>query len=485
MKKLFNLLFILILSLNTFAQTNAFNYQAVLRNEQGQILANKQVTVKLTIRKGSSNGTTVHTQTYTGLTNDLGLINIVVTPTTWTADKHFIEVIVNNELLGVTEILAVPFANFATYAETADYNKLTNKPDLTNFATTNKVTELENIVNNIPSNLPNQTDINNWNTAFSWGNHQGLYMNKNYIPQWTEIQGKPTLFNGDYNNLTNQPTLFNGDYNNLTNQPILFNGDYNSLTNKPNLTIYATKTQLTTLETKVTALETKVTALETKVTTLETTVNTQATKITALEDQTAHLQYLLTEVMAHVGYVYDPTIVKDIEGNSYGSIAIGDRIWLASNLRTKKYNDGTSIPLINSSVEYAGYSIYKRNNTSNLTASEIEKYGLLYNGYVVDTEKICPSGWRVPTEEDWQSVTNPNIDLALEYSGYRHYSTYEDLNVISYYWSSTIKEIINNTEGLVVLKVFSSLDGTIKYNKYYSTIKLDGYPIRCVKDINN
>ena len=49
------------------------------------------------------------------------------------------------------------------------------------------------------------------------------------------ILNKPTIFSGNYTDLTGKPTLFSGDYNDLQNKPTLFNGSYNSLTNKPTI----------------------------------------------------------------------------------------------------------------------------------------------------------------------------------------------------------------------------------------------------------
>ena len=50
---------------------------------------------------------------------------------------------------------------------------------------------------------------------------------------YNSLSNKPVLFSGDYNDLTNKPVLFSGDYDDLTNKPVLFSGDYNDLTNKP------------------------------------------------------------------------------------------------------------------------------------------------------------------------------------------------------------------------------------------------------------
>lgn len=57
--------------------------------------------------------------------------------------------------------------------------------------------------------------------------------NVNFVITWEEVQNKPDLFSGNFNDLENTPTLFSGSYNDLTNKPTLFNGDYTNLSNRP------------------------------------------------------------------------------------------------------------------------------------------------------------------------------------------------------------------------------------------------------------
>jgi hypothetical protein len=62
-----------------------------------------------------------------------------------------------------------------------------------------------------PANGITAANVINWNTAFSWGNHAGLYRPIGYVPDWSEITGKPTFAtvatSGSYNDLTNKPTV--------------------------------------------------------------------------------------------------------------------------------------------------------------------------------------------------------------------------------------------------------------------------------------
>jgi uncharacterized protein (TIGR02145 family) len=98
-------------------------------------------------------------------------------------------------------------------------------------------------------------------------------------------------------------------------------------------------------------------------------------------------------------------IVADIDGNNYNTVTIDTKTWMAENLKTTHYNDGTTIPLVTdesawSNLTTPGYCCY-----NNDLAKYFTTYGLLYNWYAVNTGKLCPSGWHVPTyDERWSSI---------------------------------------------------------------------------------
>ena len=95
--------------------------------------------------------------------------------------------------------------------------------------------------------------------------------------------------------------------------------------------------------------------------------------------------------------------VTDIDGNVYKSVKIGDQIWTIENLKTTRYNDGTSIPNVISDEDWLragddqmGARCYYNNDP------ELGKvYGGLYNWYAVNTGKLAPKGWHVPTNAEW------------------------------------------------------------------------------------
>ncbi|REL26205.1 hypothetical protein DXX93_06145 [Thalassotalea euphylliae] len=99
--------------------------------------------------------------------------------------------------------------------------------------------------------------------------------------------------------------------------------------------------------------------------------------------------------------------VQDSEGNSYRTVKIGDQIWLAENLRSTKFQDGSAI------------------NTAFIPDDDENKlltYGRLYNWHdVVDERNICPEGWRVATDADWQTLekTIGMADADLNKEGWR------------------------------------------------------------------
>ena len=90
----------------------------------------------------------------------------------------------------------------------------------------------------------------------------------------------------------------------------------------------------------------------------------------------------------------------DADGNVYTSSTIGTQEWMSENLRTTKYSDGTAIPNLTDDTEWANdttgaWSHYDNDNQYDTI------YGKLYNWYAIETGKLCPTGWHVPTDAEW------------------------------------------------------------------------------------
>jgi len=98
--------------------------------------------------------------------------------------------------------------------------------------------------------------------------------------------------------------------------------------------------------------------------------------------------------------------VTDQDGLVYYTVLIGTQCWMQSNLRTTRYRNGQVIPTGLSSVSWqtttsGAYGVYNQSPFTN-TAQNDSTWGKLYNHYaVLDSRGLCPTGWRVPSESDW------------------------------------------------------------------------------------
>lgn len=100
------------------------------------------------------------------------------------------------------------------------------------------------------------------------------------------------------------------------------------------------------------------------------------------------------------------TPVTDIDGNTYKTVAIGNQIWMSENLKTTKLNDGSDITntidaaawIAHNTALTPGFCWYD-NNVANK-----DVYGGIYNWFTVNTGKLCPAGWHVPTYAEYSAM---------------------------------------------------------------------------------
>ncbi len=196
--------------------------------------------------------------------------------------------------------------------------------------------------------------------------------------------------------------------------------------------------------------------------------------------------------------------IQDIEGNTYGIIIIGTQTWMAENLRTTKYNDNTTIPLVTDNAAWIalttpGFCWYNNDGSGNK-----DTYGAIYNFYTASTGKLCPAGWHVPTDAEFITLTDylgginiaggklketgttnwlsPNTGATNE-SGFKalpggqrdEYGAFIGLNQNAIFWSSTPYNTIK--PWYRSLSYISS--GVFVGN---GSLNIRGFSIRCVKD---
>lgn len=190
--------------------------------------------------------------------------------------------------------------------------------------------------------------------------------------------------------------------------------------------------------------------------------------------------------------------VKDIDNNVYPTVILGNQEWMADNLKTTKYNDGTPITNVKEDEAWksstSGSFCWFKNDTVNKST-----YGAYYNWHAVSTSKLCPTGWHVPSDKEWRILTDflggdivAGIEMkyesgwsnkgngtnssgfsALPY-GYRSAKgPFSSQALSAYYWSSS--ESSPNAWYCVLF----SKDGTAY--KYYGN-KESGFSVRCLKN---
>ncbi len=294
-------LFILCSHFAIMAQSPAmFNYQAVLRDDAGEIMMDENVTIEVEILKDGPQGGIVFSETHQTQTNAFGLIQLQIGSVNslegmaWADHPHFIRISVNGINMGTHQLVSVPYAlHAATSADTfsGDYGDLTNTPDLENFIS---------IVD------PAMGDMFYFNgetwVSLPLGEEGQVLTIVGGLPQWADL-----------------PT-----------------GDD------------------------------------------------------------------------------DEDTVTDIDGNVYPTVTIGEQEWMAKNLRTSTFADGTPIPgnLTNSQWQAnttGAWAVYPHDNIAGIDSEEemLNAYGALYNWFAVNNPSgLCPEGWHVATDDDWTQLTN-------------------------------------------------------------------------------
>ncbi len=135
MKTLLTILAIVVLSVSAFSQApQGINYQAVIRNTSGTVVANTALTIRLSVFQGTSNGTLAYSEKHSVTTNANGSVNVVIGQGTvfsdtfatinWANGPYFIETAydVNNSgtytVLGSQQLMSVPYALYAASSGT-------------------------------------------------------------------------------------------------------------------------------------------------------------------------------------------------------------------------------------------------------------------------------------------------------------------------------------------------------------------------------
>ncbi|MDA8695348.1 fibrobacter succinogenes major paralogous domain-containing protein [Flavobacteriales bacterium] len=93
-----------------------------------------------------------------------------------------------------------------------------------------------------------------------------------------------------------------------------------------------------------------------------------------------------------------------IDGRTYKTVKIGDQEWFSENLKTTVYANGEEIPYSRTDESWTTQEMGMRCSYDHDEARSAQ-YGQLYNWYAVNDKRgLCPTGWRAPSDEDWQDL---------------------------------------------------------------------------------
>lgn len=99
----------------------------------------------------------------------------------------------------------------------------------------------------------------------------------------------------------------------------------------------------------------------------------------------------------------EPEVLTDVDGNVYRTVKIGNQTWMAENLKVTKYRNGDMIGTTTSAnLDISTMSSPKYQWAYGGNETNVDSYGRLYTWHTInDSRDVCPAGWRVPADSDW------------------------------------------------------------------------------------
>lgn len=159
-------------------------------------------------------------------------------------------------------------------------------------------------------------------------------------------------------------------------------------------------------------------------------------------------KYLTLVMLLSTALHVEAQTVSDFDGNIYNTIVIGTQTWTKENLKTTRFNNGTVIPTTTLSVNNDSTSVFQwpyNNDTLNVAV-----YGRLYTWYAITrNENVCPVGWHVPDNTDWETLSN--------FLGGDSLAGKEMKETGTLHWSSTNASVSNSSD-------FTALPGGFRGN---------------------
>jgi uncharacterized protein (TIGR02145 family) len=209
------------------------------------------------------------------------------------------------------------------------------------------------------------------------------------------------------------------------------------------------------------------------------------------------------------------TPVTDIDGNVYQTVQIGDQLWMAENLKTTRYANGSAIPLVEGTAAWdaltatsKAYCWYDNSTTNRDTYGGLYTWAAAMNGAASSdvnpsgVQGICPDGWHLPSDAEWTELTD-NLGGSgvaggrLKEAGFTHWDSpntgatnesgftalpggdrnidgvFNDAGILTSFWTATESNTSNAWD-----RYLNSISTQVLR---YEDFKASGFSVRCVE----
>ena len=518
--------------LTVYAQApEKFTYQAEARDSHGCVIKNAHLEVKITIMAGSLNGIIVWEGIHEINTDKYGLFTLIIgegkggaysfSAIDWANNSHFLNVKVTDRKgnwvdMGTSQFLSVPYAIYGQDEDSDPENEIQElilDGNILSISGGNSIT------------LPESANEG----SFYFADHDGDGFGNTYEPLWvpsstTAPQGYSANqgdCNDDDGNINPDAEEIcrddiDSDCNGIDCAPFDIDDDEDGYTenqgdcddNDPTRNPGVQEICGDGIDQDCTSDDLDCNDLEGRLANGESVSDLLDEGFTVMELFNAGAgvgsfeQYGISQQeLTDLGLI---GTLSDIDGNNYKWVRIGDQYWMAENLTTTAYNDGTPINhLISNSDWYnnttGAYCWY--DNSVNI---EDPPYGKLYNWYTIDNGNLCPTGWHVPTNDEFTELTDNlgGISIAgkkLKEIGTQHWNdlntgtnesgfgavaggyryntgTFYGWDTNGQYWTSSEYESYDTYSYYMYVNYFSNSFWNSYSNKGY------GRSVRCIKD---
>jgi uncharacterized protein (TIGR02145 family) len=365
MKKIYLLLIISLAYFSALAQApQAFKYQAIARDEAGNVLSMWEVGLRVSLIKAGSDGQAVYVETHRAQTNIYGLINIIIGEglaqkgdigsINWGENKHFLrmEMDINGgedyKEIGVSQLYAVPYALYAEQAGTL-------------LESEEKVFSAEKSPKRKPNRSGGQRN-GTPNTKFPADTNSFMNVNAGSVGIGTTDPQEKLDVIGKIMSTLGYST--NGDDGQSDTENLVSDIDFDNLKLKYRTLAFS------------------------------------GGILTVLSDTSDWVDTVGNFLGMNANFMCGEDFYDSRDGKQYSTVLIMTQCWMAENINIGLRIDGANEQIDNDTIEKYCY---------NDDPANCGIYGGLYKWdemmqYVSDTgaQGICPSGWHIPSDEEWK-----------------------------------------------------------------------------------